>query len=582
MFKNILKIFILTVIFVSCEDQFNPLDDNHRTYKNIYKDADFAEGVLLNAYTRLPTNSYSFNDVATDDAVTNDKNNAYLKAATGQWSAINDPFSQWENSYTAIMYLNKFLASVDSVEWSPLDEKINSLFIHRHKGEAYGLRALYYYYLLRSHAGFAGGTLMGVPIITQELKVSSGFGTQRGTFDDCMAQIYRDLDSAEIHLPLSFIDITIKSSIPAKYGDVTTTQYNRVFGDNFRQRVCGKIVKGIRSRAALLAASPAYNIGNDVKKWEDAAHFTAEVIDLMGGINGLDSKGNEWYLKASVDVLNLPKDIDAKEMLWRGSLFTAYWLEQNNMPPSLYGNGSVNPSQNLVEAFPMANGYPITHTSSGFVATKPYNSRDPRLAKNIIFNGSKMSGKTINIGAGDGKDAVDSISTSTRTGYYMKKFLREDVNLDPTLLTGQKHYFAHMRYTEFYLNYAEAANEAWGPDGKGGHNYSARNVIAAIRIRGGLTVVKDKYLPLVTSQDEMRSLIHNERRIELCFEGFRFWDLRRWKADLTIPVKGIKYINGVYEISTIEQRLFNDDKYYYGPIPSDDVLKFGLSQNNNW
>ena len=91
------------MVFSGCEDLLEPVDDNHQTLEDIYDDPVFAEGVLMNAYTRLPTNNYSFNDVATDDAVTNDKFSGYINMATGQWSSINNPVDQWENSYTAII-----------------------------------------------------------------------------------------------------------------------------------------------------------------------------------------------------------------------------------------------------------------------------------------------------------------------------------------------------------------------------------------------------------------------------------------------------------------------------------------------
>ncbi len=120
----------------------------------------------------------------------------------------------------------------------------------------------------------------------------------------------------------------------------------------------------------------------------------------------------------------------------------------------------------------------------------------------------------------------------------MKKLLREDVNLTTGSVNTKDHYEVHMRYTELFLIYAEAANEAWGPEGMGTNGFSARDVIAAIRKRGGIAAA-DPYLTSITTTADMRTLIRNERRLELCFEGHRFWDLRRWKADLTQPAKGV-------------------------------------------
>jgi hypothetical protein len=154
------------------------------------------------------------------------------------------------------------------------------------------------------------------------------------------------------------------------------------------------------------------------------------------------------------------------------------------------------------------------------------------------------------------------------------------VNANPTSSSVQKHYPVHIRYTELFLIYAEAANEAWGPDGTGTHAYSARSVIAAIRKRAGITQ-PDNYLASVATKDDMRKLIRNERRLELSFEGFRFWDLRRWKEPLTVPAKGVVINNNVYTINTVENRQYADFMYY-GPIPYGEALKANLQQNKGW
>ncbi|UCH15097.1 MAG: RagB/SusD family nutrient uptake outer membrane protein [Bacteroidales bacterium] len=581
MSKYLLILLTIAVVFSGCEDLLEPADDNHRTLEEIYNDPDFAEGILINSYSRLPTNSYSFNEVATDDAVTNNKFSGYLNMATGQWSSINNPVSQWTNSYTAIMYLNRFLAEIDSVEWSYRSDIAKTLFNNRHKGESYGLRALFMLNLLQAHGGYSsGGELLGVPIITEVLETGSDFSRPRNTFEECMQQIYSDLDEAEKYLPLDYLDLESSTDLPARYKDFPVEEYNRVFGDVNRQRISGRIVKAIRAKAALLAASPAYNEGT-TSTWQDAANYAAEVIRLYGGISELDPDGGLFYIRTNVNRINLAADRDQSEMLWRGSISTGYDLEQDIFPPSLYGTGQVNPSQNLVDAFPMANGYPITDAvNSGYDPANPYINRDPRLHNYIVVNGSTMAGETILTETGGGDDAVDFLKTSTRTGYYLRKLVNEDVNLDPTSLQGQKHYNPHIRYTEIFLIYAEAANEAWGPDGRGVNAFSARDVIAAIRSRAGISL-PDNYLASINNKDDMRRLIHNERRLELCFEGFRFWDLRRWKKNLTEPAYGVRISNGNYVVVQVENRLY-EDFMYYPPLPYNEVLRAGLIQNIGW
>jgi hypothetical protein len=173
-----------------------------------------------------------------------------------------------------------------------------------------------------------------------------------------------------------------------------------------------------------------------------------------------------------------------------------------------------------------------------------------------------MKSTTIRTGVGGGVNAVDSVENSTRTGYYLRKLLREDVNADPAKPSDQKHFETHIRYTELFLNYAEDAKEAWGPSGKATHNYSAKDVIGAIRKRTGIKQ-PDNYLNSISDKDNMRNLIHNERRIELCFEGFRFWDLRRWKKDLTESVKGVHIQGSTYSYFTVEERSYDNSFMHY-------------------
>ncbi len=580
--KNIWVLVLLAAMFAGCKKELAPLDDNHLSQTRLSSNPYFEEGILMNAYTRLPTANYSFSEVATDDAVTNDKANGFLFMATGAWSAANNPMDQWNNSYTAIMYLNLFLQQVDTINWSPMNQNVSALFRDRLKGEALGLRGLFYLNLLQAHAGNdMSGQLLGVPIITDVLTPNTDFKKPRNTFDECMKQIYNDLTEAEKYLPLDYQDIASTSQLPSRYSAAVIADYNRVFGSVDRQRLSARIVKGIRARAALLAASPAFNPQGDAAKWTDAANYAGDVLDRIGGVSGLDPKGALFYTATNVNAINLASNIDQKEMLWRGSIATSNNMEINNFPPSLFGNGRVNPTQNLVDAFPMANGYPITDPGSGYAAVNPYAGRDPRLKNYILVNGGTMSNKTFYTKTDNPtSDAVNFLPTSTRTGYYLRKLLREDVNADPTSSSVQKHYPVHMRYTELFLTYAEAANEAWGPDGVGTHGYSARNVIAAIRKRAGISQ-PDNYLASISSREDMRTLIRNERRLELSFEGFRFWDLRRWKQMLTEPAEGVSINNNIYTYNILENRQYAD-YMYYGPIPYNEVLRANLRQNKGW
>jgi hypothetical protein len=567
-----------------CKKILSPADENNRALSDIYSNAAFAEGLLLNGYVRLPISNYSFTDVATDDAVSNDPNNNYRLMATGKWSSISNPMEQWTGSFAAIQYLNLILEQTDKVTWATTGQYTDAMFNDRSKGEAYGLRGLFMFYLLQAHGGWsADGKLLGVPILTSSQNAQSNFKLPRNTFQECVQQIYKDLDSAENYLPLDFENISNVSSLPSKYaGKTTVADYNRVFGAYDRQRMTARIVKAVRAKVSLLAASPAYSQGTTIV-WSKAADDAAKVLDLNGGLAGLAANGYYWYSSQNAGEINgVASGVNPPEILWRGNVGDGNNLEKDNYPPSLYGSGRVNPTQNIVDAFPMANGYPITNASSGYDATNPYAGRDPRLAKYIVVNGSKMgpSGSTIYTKVGGTNDGLNAIPTSTRTGYYMRKLLREDVNVNPANTNTQRHYIPFIRYTELYLLYAEAANEAWGPDGKGAHTYSARDIIAAIRKRAGIAQ-PDNYLASISTKDDMRALIHNERRLELSFEGFRFWDLRRWQANIAEPATGVTINGSSFSTGPVEDRLYQDFMYY-GPLPYNEVLKEDLVQNKGW
>jgi hypothetical protein len=335
----------------------------------------------------------------------------------------------------------------------------------------------------------------------------------------------------------------------------------------------------------LLAASPAFlNSG-----WDKAADAAATVIDELGGVSALPADGITYYDGNNVTVST--EGANPKEILWRGNKETSTTTqESNNYPPSLFGNGMMNPTQNLVDAFPAANGFPISDSRSGYDSENPYANRDPRLDIYIIHDGSTagVNSSVIRTGSKSGSnDGIDVVeSKSTRTGYYMRKRLRMNVNCDPSATSGQDHITPRIRLTEIFLNYAEAANEAWGPKATGSHGYSAYDIIKAIRQRAGIT--DTQYLDeCAADKEKMRQLIRNERRLELCFESFRFWDLRRWKAELNEPARGLDVNEtlGVFTytpLNSVEIRAYQPYQNY-GPIPQSEVLKYNnLKQNDGW
>jgi hypothetical protein len=600
--KNILFYLIGLLVFSSCDDMFDPADENTRQIEDLTEESAYVHGLLNYAYDRMPYLTTTQTDVATDDAVTNVTNN-YRTMALGTWQSDNNPVSLWDQCKDGVQYVNLFLSMVEKVSWAPSSASKQQMFIDRLKGEAFGLRALFYYYLLQAHGGLADdGKLYGVPLLTTPENGSSDYNQPRALFADCVKQCFADCDSAMALLPVTYEDISTADAIPAKYRALgaNVSNFNLVFGGKARNLLSGKVAEAIKAQVALLAASPAFREQSGVTS-EQAALLCANVLKRIDW--EIDPQGNIWYKnKAKLE----PEGGEMLEILWREDRHKNADQESRNFPPTLYGKGEINPSQNLVDAFPMANGLPISANNSGYVEKNPYADRDPRLSHYIIYNGAKF--RNIDIVTGlysnsksEVKDNLGNVPASTRTGYYMSKLLREDVNPQSSNLVEQQHIYARIRYTEIFLAFAEAANDAWGPTGDGGTGHSAYDIIKAIRERAGIAPEVpgvervDAYLEeCKNNKDMMTSLIRNERRIELCFENKRFWDLRRWMLPLNEPVDGveIKKIdadkdpdpdNLVYRRFKVEDRVFDSSYQYYGPIPRGEILKWSnLTQNKGW
>lgn len=574
----------LGVSLNACDDLMEPAIDNLNEFSSLYGSVNQAAHVLGNAYMKLPYPSMPETDLATDDAVTNDADNSFRLMAGGSWTATSNPVDRWKDSYYAIQNINIFLENIDEVNWS--EDPVYAEMIRDHmRGEALALRGLFHYFLLQAHAGKVGGTLMGVPIHIASETGASNFNVPRNTFQECYDQIMKDLDDAAALLPEVYVNVK-EEDVPAKYKEKggTAYDYNRAQGELWSGKVDGRIIKTFKSLLSLMAASPAYG----AETWENAAKYASDVITSLGGISALTGNSIAWfndkeYIENGVSALVVP-DV---AIWWNGRNKTADY-EGDNFPPSLYGKGRVNPTQNLVDAFPMENGYPITEAASGYNAQDPYTGRDPRLAKYILFDQGVIENANNDVittgDYADNKDGRDKdLSISTRTGYYMKKLLRTDANPSSSSKSEQYHLIPRIRVVEMFLTYAEAANEAWGPTTG---SPSAYDVIKQIRQYAGITG-GDAYLESIKGdKDKMREMIRNERRINLCFENKRFWDLRRWNVSLSEPAKGVKITKDgntrKFEYIEVEKRDFKDYQVYC-PIPAAEINKFpALQQNDGW
>jgi hypothetical protein len=362
-----ISLALLLLAGVSCEKFLDPELDNQLDEDELKANPAFYEGLLLSAYHALP-GQYNFNiDVASDDAVTNDKNSNYLRMATGEWKASFSPASEWDYAYEWIYYINSFLEKYEEVVWDYTDPAINWGHLSRLKGEAYGLRAWYQFLLLQAHGGIgADGNLLGFPIIDQVLRISDDFFIPRSSYEESVNRIMTDLDTAIANLPDIYSDIKDDNT------------YNRTFGERFTNRMNGLAAKALKVRVALYAASPAFG----VYTWEQAATLAGDLIAEYGGMDAFVTDAN--------DALAFWLDAASPEIIWATSIANNLNLEEANFPPSLFGNGETNPSQELVDNFFMENGFPIDHPAALYDPQRPYKDRDPRLSRFIVYNGNSL------------------------------------------------------------------------------------------------------------------------------------------------------------------------------------------------
>jgi len=572
--KNLIKYIVVMSVFtsiISCET-FEPNDENRLDFDFVNTNPASAEGILLNGYSRT-VDQFTFIEAATDDAVNNQLDNGFKRMALGELNAQFNPASRW-NNYESVLWVNKFLEIIEAGEivWSP-NEEINEMFYLRMEGEALALRGLHHYYALQAHAGVGtSGELLGVPYITEFIEADGNFNIPRLSFEATVEAIMADFDAALALLPTDYG--LSQGDVDSWYAGFEFNNYDVVNGALYNLRISGRIVKALKARLALFAASPSFL--NDQGYYNRAATDASEVLNTIGGVSGLSASGVDYYTTYNLSTTD--------EMIWRGSIpdGLSSGIESRMFPPSVNGRGEINPTQNFVDAFPMQSGFPAT-TANGYDPQNPYANRDPRLDKFVVLNGTSFGGGTINTGVGGGIDRLDSIPEfSTKTGYYLKKLLHPQVRLnDDGSSVGQRRYDVYFRYTELFLIFAEAANEVGGPDQQI-NGLTPRSVIAAIRARAGITQ-PDNYLASISTREAMRELIRNERRLELSFEGHRFWDLRRWGVSLNETVGGLFFDGTNYiELPSVENRNYPSFATYM-PIPNDETLRFPeLEQNSGW
>lgn len=382
-------------------------------------------------------------------------------------------FNKWGSAYTRIRDINEFFLEIESSDFE--DSMKNRL-----KGEMKFIRAYLYAELLWRYGD--------VPLITHVFDLKDDFTTvKRENYDTVVDFIVNELDEAAVLL--NQIDIT-------------------------KGRITRDATLALKSRVLLYAASPLNNPSNDLSKWKKAADASEALIDknysLFNDYKNLFLEDNNEIIFARYFTKSINHNING--------------LSGTN---SLFGGGHNHPTENIVMDYEMENGelpYSldasngiIVNPESGYDPNNPYMNRDPRFYASILYDGSVFQGHEVETFDGGIDSPLSSIVpwNATMTGYYLYKFI--DPSKSVNLRTEDKNTnpWIYFRYGEILLNYAEAKFEL-------GEEDVARKYINQIRARVNMPPIND-------SGDNLKEKIRHERRIELAFEGHRFFDVRRWK-----------------------------------------------------
>lgn len=540
----------------SCNDFLDREEDSFIDKTATFDSYNRTKQYLTYAYSLLPEGLNRFSGgallgAATDDACFAIESSNIQQFNNGSWNALSNPDNVWDRYFAGIAkcctllensnHVNLDISRLDPAKRVEYENNLKDIRMWR--AEAHFLRAYFNFELLKRYGP--------IPIIKSTLDINKDYSdTPRPTMKEVVEFIAKDCDMAADSLELT-----------------PWRNMNDAFG-----RATKGAALALKSRLLLYAASPLYvdfgdideaNKPSDATLWKAAADAAKAVIDL-----------NQYALAPAYDDL-FKNDFQNKEYIFVRRYPSNSDFEKSNFPVSYGGKGGTNPSQNLIDDYEMLDGTAFDWNDP-VKAAHPFENRDERLLATVLMNGVLFKGKRIATYPG-GADAMPN-PNATKTGYYLRKFLNENVNIQ-TGGGSDGHVVPLFRLAEIYLNYAEALNE-----------YDPTNPDIAVYLNKIRERVSLPDVPSGLTQEQMRTLIHHERRVELAFEEHRFWDVRRWKvasSTLGAPVKGVKITqddagNFTYSPVQVEQRVFQPKMYWY-PIPQSEVLKLHhWEQNKGW
>ncbi|PHQ29562.1 RagB/SusD family nutrient uptake outer membrane protein [Leeuwenhoekiella nanhaiensis] len=532
---NIVKIGILAVlgVFSSCnEDLLDQVPKDSLTEEIVWTDEQGAIQFVNGIYGSMPS-GFDRNyggwakglyllDGTTDDGDVSMQWTHSNQLQSGDFLPSNVPWgTTWGDYYRLVRKANAALENLDRLGNEELRDRL--------KGESHFLRAFIYHELLRLY-GFNedGNEPTGVPLIDRSLTLEDNLEIPRSTYDEVVDFIIADLDAALTYLPSKSETVAGRATIGA--------------------------ANALKSRVLLYA-----------ERWQAAAD-AAEAV--MGTEYSLYSDYKQIFLEKNNSEIIFAKKFqypDKHHQTNAGGTQGAGW-DVYNTPNTFRGSsdggwGGNLPTQNFVGSYDMIDGEP-QESSDLYDPQNPFENLDPRFEATVVHDGAQFRGREIQLYEGGLEGQSSAFMT---TGYFLRKFHNEDLVI---YSQSSDQDWIFIRYAEVLLNYAEAQNEATGPD------QSVYDAINQIRNRAGMPDLKTGL-----SQTEMRERIRNERRIELAFEEHRFFDIRRWRIAedllngplmrMTIIKEGDDY---TYIKEPFETRSF-PYKLYVLPIPQNEIDK---------
>lgn len=442
-------------------------------------------------------------------------------------------------------------------------------------------RAFYYLQLVKLYGG--------VPLMDTPYEVTHDFSSdRRATFEECA----------------DFIISECEEALKTAESEGSTVGFRWQIDDGQRGQLTRAVAYAIESETALYAASPLFNGGgNSSYTWEKAAQITKNALDqcLSHGLElysivpdpTLAQNVYENYFITRSD----PSRSMDKETILESTKRLAIWKYAGTpMQEGMELAGSC-PSQELVDCYEMIDGTqpilgyqdaehlrPILNTASSYDPEYPYENRDPRFYASIYYNGATRyldnTAKKVETYVGGNCGISEKVTDVryTRTGYYLRKYNNYKSNTS----TSADGFVRIFRLAELYLNFAEAAYQSAGPDVEVS-GMTAREAVNKVRERVGMPA-----LPEGLTKDQFEIRYRNERRVELAFEGHRYFDVRRWKilSETDGFVTGMKITrsgNGFsYERIKLPSRSTSAEKYLLYPIKQSEVSKMQKFTGENW